>query len=60
MAGAFLRLLFFGDRPGKLAEWIPHLADNDSGVGGQVVIADMNDDLRNDVVIANKKGCFCI
>jgi len=46
------------DRPGKLPEWIPHLVDNDSGGGRQVVIADMNNDLRNDVLIANKKAVF--
>lgn len=36
----------------------PHLIDDDSGVGTQVVTADLNGDGRPDVIVANKKGVF--
>jgi len=51
-------LYWFEYRPGNIPQWIPHLVDNDSGVGVQVVIADINNDKRNDILIANKKGVF--
>lgn len=34
----------------------PHLINNDSGVGLQMVITDMNGDGQPDIVISNKKG----
>ena len=37
---------------------IPHIFDNDSGVGTQVTVADLNDDKRPDVIVANKQGIF--
>lgn len=40
------------------AQFIPHLIDDDSGVGTQVTVADLNADGRPDVVVANKKGVF--
>jgi len=40
------------------ASFIPHLIDNDSGVGTQVTVADLNDDKRPDVIVANKQGIF--
>ncbi len=40
------------------ASYIPHLIDNDSGVGTQVTTADMNKDGKMDVIVANKKGVF--
>ena len=38
--------------------WIPHLIDENSGVGVQVVINDINQDNKKDIVISNKKGVF--
>ena len=39
-------------------DFVPTLIDNDSGVGTQVVAADINGDGRPDIVTANKKGAF--
>jgi len=39
-------------------DWVPSLIDDDSGVGTQVVAADVNGDGRPDIVVANKKGTF--
>jgi hypothetical protein len=36
----------------------PHLVDDQSGVGTQVVAGDVNDDGLVDIVLANKKGAF--
>ncbi|HPY29737.1 MAG TPA: HEAT repeat domain-containing protein [Verrucomicrobiota bacterium] len=38
--------------------FVPHLIDDDSGVGTQVTAVDLNGDGRPDVVVANKKGIF--
>lgn len=40
------------------ADFIPHLIDNDSGVGTQVTPGDINKDGKMDVVVANKRGVF--
>ena len=40
------------------ATFIPHLIDDDSGVGTQVCTTDLNHDGRPDVIVANKKGIF--
>jgi hypothetical protein len=45
-------------RDGGKVSWTPHLIDNESGVGTQFVVADVNGDKKPDVVIGNKKGCF--
>lgn len=39
-------------------DFVPHLIDDDSGVGTQVVAGDINGDGLPDVVVANKKGTF--
>jgi hypothetical protein len=39
-------------------EFIPHLLDNDSGVGTQVAVADVNGDGLSDIGVGNKKGVF--
>ena len=39
-------------------DFIPHLIDNDSGVGTQVVVGDINGDGLPDIVVGNKKGTF--
>lgn len=51
-------LYWFEYKPGKQPQWIPHLIDNDSGVGLHVVTAKMNKDKLPDIVIGNKKGIF--
>jgi hypothetical protein len=38
--------------------WIAHLIDDNSGVGLQVLVQDMNGDGLPDIVVANKKGVF--
>jgi len=39
-------------------DWIPFKIDDDSGVGTQVIAADLNGDKYPDVVVGNKKGIF--
>jgi hypothetical protein len=38
--------------------WVPHRIDNDSGVGRQIGVADLNGDGRPEFIIGNKKGTF--
>ena len=40
------------------AKFVPHLIDDNSGVGTQVAATDLNGDRRPDVIVANKKGIF--
>jgi hypothetical protein len=40
------------------ARFVPHLIDDDSGVGTQVATADLNADSLPDVIVGNKKGIF--
>ncbi|MCX6908192.1 MAG: FG-GAP repeat protein, partial [Verrucomicrobia bacterium] len=40
------------------AFFVPHLIDDDSGVGTQVAATDLNGDGRPDVIVGNKKGIF--
>ena len=42
----------------KMIHFTPHVIDNDSGIGTQFVVADVNGDHLPDIVIANKKGVF--
>lgn len=44
--------------PDQSVDFIPYLADNDSGVGTQVVAGDLNGDKLPDIVVGNKKGTF--
>ncbi len=44
----------------KTAKFLPHLIDNDSGIGTQVVAADINGDKKPDVIVGNKKGTFAL
>jgi hypothetical protein len=39
-------------------DWVPFKIDDDSGVGTQVIAADLNGDKYPDVVVGNKKGIF--
>ena len=45
-------------RNGKDVQWLAHEIDDDSGVGTQVTVGDVNGDGKPDVVVGNKKGCF--
>jgi hypothetical protein len=40
------------------AAWARHTIDDDSGVGTQFTVADVNADTKPDIVISNKKGLF--
>jgi len=42
----------------KSVDFVPHLIDDNSGVGTQVVASDMNGDGLPDIVVGNKKGIF--
>ncbi len=45
-------------RDGGDVAFEPHLIDDESGIGVDVVIADVNDDGLEDIVTANKSGLF--
>ena len=45
-------------RDGGKVEFTPHLVDDDSGVGTQVVAGDVSGDGLPDIVVGNKKGTF--
>jgi hypothetical protein len=45
-------------RNGHEVQWVRHEIDNDSGVGTQFEVADLNRDGLPDIVVANKKGVF--
>ena len=51
-------LYWFEFKPGKTPTWIPHFIDDNSGVGLQVLVKDMNKDGLPDILICNKKGLF--
>jgi hypothetical protein len=53
------RLYWFqARRTGGRVTFTPHLVDDQSGVGTQVVAGDVNEDGLKDIVLANKKGAF--
>ncbi|PYJ03996.1 MAG: cysteine protease [Verrucomicrobia bacterium] len=46
-------------RPSKgQADFVPHLVDNDSGIGTQVVAGKVSNAQMPDIVVGNKKGVF--
>ena len=46
--------------PGHTAEFVPHLIDDNSGVGTQIVAAPCSNKKYPDVVVGNKRGTFYI
>ncbi len=56
--GAPAVLYWFELKRGKnhTAEFIPHQIDDDSGVGTEITVADLNGDGKLDVISSNKKG----
>ena len=51
-------LYWFEFLPGKNPQWIPHLIDDNSGIGLSFVVEDINNDKLPDIIISNKKGVF--
>ncbi|MFI5193303.1 MAG: FG-GAP repeat domain-containing protein [Chitinophagales bacterium] len=51
-------IYWFEYTPGKKPYWIEHEIDDDSGVGLNISIQDMNKDGMPDIIISNKKGVF--
>lgn len=51
-------LYWFEFIPGRPPRWIAHEIDDNSGVGNNFVITDMNGDGLKDIVTSNKKGVF--
>lgn len=49
-------LFWFEFKAGAIPTWTPHQIDDNSGVGLQVVVEDMNGDRLLDIITANKKG----
>lgn len=43
---------------GNKPQWIPHLVDNNSGIGNNFEVEDINGDKLVDIIISNKKGVF--
>ena len=47
-------------RQGREVDFVPYQADDDSGIGRQVVVGDVNGDKSPDIVSANMKGTFVL
>ncbi len=47
-------------RGAKGAEFIPHVASEDCGVGTQVIAGDISGDGKPDIVVGNKRGVFAL
>jgi len=51
-------LYWYEFMPEKIPTWIPHLIDANSGIGLSIVVQDINNDKKKDIIISNKKGVF--
>lgn len=58
MAPAKLIWFTIKKAPGQIPQLVPHEIDDNSGIGTQFSVSDMNGDKKLDIVIANKKGVF--
>jgi hypothetical protein len=57
--GAPARLYWFHRGRGpEGTTWTPTLIDDDSGVGTQLTVGDLNGDTWPDIIVSNKKGAF--
>ena len=45
-------------KPDGSVTFIPHLIDDNSGIGRQISVGDINGDNKPDIVTSNKKGVF--
>jgi hypothetical protein len=44
--------------PGKPPQWIPHLIDDQSGIGNNFQVEDISGDGKPDIIVSNKNGVF--
>lgn len=51
-------LMYFNFTPGKEPFFKEHIIDNDSGAGLNIVVQDINNDKKPDIIFANKNGVF--
>jgi hypothetical protein len=51
-------LYWFEFVPGKNPQWKPHMVDDNSGIGNNFAVTDINKDGLPDIIISNKKGVF--
>jgi hypothetical protein len=47
-------------RDNGTVDWIPHLLDDESGIGRQLSVADLNGDQRPDIVVGGMKGAHVL
>jgi putative membrane-bound dehydrogenase-like protein len=47
-------------RDGNGARYVPHLADDESGVGTTVTVGDIDKDQDQDILVVNKRGVFVL
>jgi hypothetical protein len=47
-------------KPGPMPEFVFHKLDDDSGIGTQFTVFDINGDGALDIAISNKKGTFVL
>ena len=45
-------------KAGGRVEFVPQIINNFAGIGGQIAVADMNNDTRLDVLTAQRKGAY--